>query len=177
MKTIFTCAATAALLAVTPAMATTPVISGKYIVTITKLCQMVDTYHFSSATQESIGNYLDSIATSGSSFKQSMYAATFSPTKGTVATSGFDSGGDVEIFHLTGTQNVTFGNTIAQTTNSGKVAYSNTDTTVTLGGQTYSAMFGQVKKATGIAGYVAFQGAFAGDSGNMCTEQGVIQAQ
>ena len=159
-----------------PVQAAAPTISGKYLVTITKFCQMVNTYHFSSGTQQSIGNYLDGIDTSGSNFKQTMVAATFSPTKGTVTVSGFDDGGDIEIFQFTGSESGTLGNQIAQTPNSGKSPYSNTDTTVTIGGQVLNAMYAQVSKK-GVAGYVTFQGVFANDSGDMCTEQGVAQAQ
>src|ERR1700749_3049613 len=99
MKTIFACAVVAALLSGASAMAAaTPTISGKYVVTITKVCQMVDTYHFSSGSQSNIGNYLDGINNSGSSFEQSMYAATFSPAKSSASISGFDDNGDIEIF-------------------------------------------------------------------------------
>ena len=173
MKTVLVCAAAAALLAGAPASATT-VISGKYVVTVTKFCQMVDTYHFSSA--QNIGNYLDGIDTGGSNYKQSLYAASFSPTKGNVTVSGFDNGGDVEIFQFTGSISGTQGQALAQTPNSGKSAYSNTDTTLTISGQVFNAVYGQVNK-NGIAGYVAFQGVFAADGGNMCTEQGILQAQ
>src|ERR1700741_5219689 len=91
----------AAALFCAPASAQT--ISGKYIVTLTKLCQLTATYNFSTA---GLGNnYLNGINSSGSRFKQSMYQATFSPTKGNVAISGFDNGGDLEIFQLTGSIN------------------------------------------------------------------------
>lgn len=174
MKSIFACAATAALLAAAPAMAATPAISGKYIVTITKFCQMANTYHFS--PEPGGGNYLDGIDTSGSNFKQTMVTATFSPAKGTVTVNGFDNGGDVEIFQFTGSINNTLGSQIAQTANSGKSSYSNTDTTFTIGGQVLNALYGQVNKK-GVAGFVTFQGVFPADQGNMCTEQGVAQLQ
>jgi len=173
MKMKLVLAASAALLFGAPAMAATPIISGKYIVTVTKLCQTVANYHFS--PQSGGGNYLDNITTNGSSYKQSMYATSFSPTKGTVSISGFDDGGDLEIFQLTGSINTTLGNPIAQAPNSGKVPYSNADTTITLGDQTYNVMYGQVKK--GVANYFTFQGVFASNGGNMCTEQGIAQAQ
>ena len=34
-------------------------------------------------------------------YVESIYTATFSPTKGTVTIDGFDDGGDIEIFHRT----------------------------------------------------------------------------
>ena len=37
-------------------------------------------------------------------------------------------------------------------------------------------MYAQVSKK-GVAGYVTFQGVFANDRGDMCTEQGTAQAQ
>lgn len=176
MKSVFVCAAAAAMLAGTQAAAADiPKLSGKYLVTITKFCQMVNTYHFSPADEG--GNFLDGITTSGSNFKQSMYAASFSPAKGTVTINGFDDGGDIEIFHLTGSINSTLGETISQAPNSGKVPYSNTDTTFTIGDETYNAMYGQLNKRNGIAGYVTFQGVIQNEQGTMCTEQGVLQAQ
>jgi hypothetical protein len=149
-------------------------ISGKYVVTVTKFCQMVNTYQFGSANN--VGDFVDGIDTSGSNFKQSLYAATFSPAKGTVSITGFDNGGDIEIFQFAGAQTGTLGSPIAQVPNSLKSAYSNTATTFTVGGQTFNAMYGQVSKK-GVAGYVAWQGVFASDQGNMCTEQGTAQAQ
>jgi len=174
MKSKAILAAGAALCITVPALATTPKLSGKYIVTITKFCQMVNTYHFS--PEPGGGNYLDGINTSGSNFKQSMVAASFSPTKGTVTINGLDDGGDVEIFQLTCSIISTLGEQIAQASNSGKVDYSNTDTTFTIGGQTLNALYGQVNK-NGVAGYFTFQGVFPNDGGTMCTEQGVGQAQ
>lgn len=174
MKSIFVCAATAALLPSVPAVAATPAISGKYIVTVTKLCQMVSTYHFS--PEPGGGNYLDNISSGGSAFKRSNYTASFSPAKGNVTINGFDDGGDVEIFQLTGSINTTMGNQMVQESNSNKTPYANTDTTFTIGGQSYNAMYAQVNKKN-VAGYVTFQGVFPNDGGNMCTEQGVLQAQ
>jgi hypothetical protein len=162
----------AAVLFCAPASAQT--ISGKYIVTVTKLCQLTGTYNFSTA---GLGNnYLNQINSSGSNFKQSLYQATFSPTKGNVTLSGFDNGGDLEIFDITGSVSATLGNTITQAPNSGKSTYSNTATTFTTNGQVYNAMYGQIDKK-GVAHYVAFQGVFAGDSGQECTEQGTASAQ
>jgi hypothetical protein len=162
----------AAALFCVPASAQT--ISGKYIVTVTKLCQLTGTYNFSTA---GLGNnYLNEIDSSGSSFKQSLYQATFSPTKGTATINGFDSGGDLEIFQVTGSVTATLGNVISQVPNSGKSSYSNTATTFTINGQPFNAMYGQVDKK-GVAHYVAFQGVFAGDSGQQCTEQGTASAQ
>ena len=173
MTVRFAGAALAALLASAPALAA-PVISGKYIVTITKVCQMVDTYNFASG--QGIGNYLNEINTGGSSYRQSMLLATFSPTKGTVSVNGFDDGGDIEIFQFTGSITGTEGSQIAQAPDAGsKIPYAVTDTTLTIGGQAFNALYGQVNK-NGIAGYIAFQGVFAG-TGTMCTEQAVAQAQ
>jgi hypothetical protein len=173
MKKVLFAVVAAGVLASAP-VAADPVISGKYIVTITKYCQLVGTYNF--ATTNATGDYVNAINTSGSNFKQSMLLATFSPAKGTVSIDGIDDGGDIEIFKFTGVENNQFGNPIAQTPNSGKVDYSNTATSLTISGQTYSALYGQVNKK-GAAGYVAFEGAFQNESGLLCTEQGVAQAQ
>lgn len=155
-----------------PASAQT--ISGKYIITITKLCQLTGTYNFSTV---GLGqNYVNEIESSGSNFKQSMYQATFNPTKGNVTVSGFDNGGDLEIFHITGSIVTTLGSTLTQASNSGKSSYSNTATTFTVNGQVLNAMYGQIDKK-GVAHYVTFQGVFAGDSGQECTEQGTASAQ
>ena len=162
----------AAMLLGVPASAQT--ISGKYIVTVTKLCQLTGTYNFSTA---GLGNnYLNQINSSGSSFKQSLYQATFSPTKGNVTITGFDNSGDLEIFQITGSVNATLGNTVTQTPSSQKSAYSNTATTFTIGGQPFNAMYGQIDKK-GVAHYLAFQGVFANDSGQQCTEQGTASMQ
>ena len=156
------------------ASASAQTISGKYTVTVTKLCQLTGTYNFS--TQGLGENYLNEINSSGSNFKQTLLQATFSPTKGTVNISGFDDGGDLEIFQLTGSIVSTLGSAIAETPNSGKVAYSNTATTFTIGGQSLHAVYGQIDKK-GVAHTVAFQGAFTNDSGQGCTEQGMATAQ
>ena len=162
----------AAVLFCVPASAQT--ISGKYVVTVTKLCQLTGTYNFSTA---GLGNnYVNEINSSGSTFKQSLYQATFSPSKGSVTINGFDSGGDLEIFQITGSISATLGSAITQAPNSAKNPYSNTATTFTIGTQSFNAMYGQVDKK-GVAHYFAFQGVFAGDSGEECTEQGTASAQ
>ena len=172
MKRMTLSIATAATLFCAPAAAQT--ISGKYIVTVTKFCQLTGTYNFSTA---GLGqNYVNEIESSGSNFKQSMYQATFNPTKGNVAVSGFDDGGDLEIFHITGSIVATLGSPLTQAPNSGKSPYSNTATTFTVGGQTLNALYGQVDKK-GVAHNFAFQGVFAGDSGQQCTEQGTASLQ
>ena len=162
----------AAVLFCVPASAQT--ISGKYVVTVTKLCQLTGTYNFSTA---GLGNnYVNEINSIGSNFKQSLYQATFSPSKGSVTINGFDNGGDLEIFQVTGSISATLGSAITQVPNSAKNPYSNTATTFTIGTQSFNAMYGQVDKK-GVAHYFAFQGVFANDSGQECTEQGTASAQ
>src|SRR6201999_3467338 len=67
MKRISPAALAAALFFVVPASAA-PTLSGKYIVTVTKFCQMANTYQFGSA--QNVGNFVAGIETSGSNFKQ-----------------------------------------------------------------------------------------------------------
>jgi hypothetical protein len=172
MKRISLSIAVAAACFCAPASAQT--ISGKYIITVTNFCQLTGTYNFSTA---GLGqNYLNEIESNGSNFKQSLYQGTFNPTKGSVTVSGFDDGGDLEIFHITGSIVATLGSTITQTSSSGKMSYSNTATTFTIGGQVLNAMYGQIDKK-GVAHYVTFQGVSAGDSGKECTEQGTASLQ
>src|ERR1700733_9667804 len=118
VKNILAATAAAALLLAAPAMAQTK-ISGNYLVTIHKFCQLVATYNFGSANN--VGNFVNGIDSSGSDIKMTILQANFS--KGTVTMNGLDDGGDVEIFQFTGAQSGQLGNAIAETTDSGTAPY------------------------------------------------------
>jgi hypothetical protein len=172
MKILLAATAAVTLLAAPPAMAQT--ISGKYLITINKFCQLVATYNFGSANN--VGNFVNEIESSGSNIKFTILQATFNAKKGTAAINGVDDGGDVEIFQFTGAQSGQLGNAIAETPDTGTASYSNTPTTFTINGQVLNAQYGQVS-AKGVAGLMTFQGAFTNQSGQNCAEQGTAQAQ
>ena len=174
MKSKATLAACAALCMTLPALAATPTVSGKYIVTERRLCQAVAMFNFDNVS--ATGDFVNGVDLQGGIFKNSLVLATFSPSKGTVNVSGIDEGGDSMLFQKTGTQGGTEGNAMAEAPNSGKVPYSNTDTTITINGETYHVLFGQLDK-NGIAHYFAFEGLSTNDSGEPCTSQAEASRQ
>jgi len=146
----------------------TPVISGKYIVTERRMCQAVATFSFDNTVNT--GDFVNGVNLNGGIFKNSLVLANFSPAKGKVTVDGLDEGGDAMLFAFTGAQNGQQGNVMAESANSGKVDYSNTDTTVTINGETYHVLYGQVDK-NNIAHYFAMEGVFINDSNELCSAQ------
>lgn len=173
MKSISTAAALAAISFCTAAMAA-PVISGSYIVTERRMCQANAAFNFA---QGETDNYVDQVSLQGGESGHTLLQAAFSPAKGKVTVSGFDATGDSMLFHLTGKASGTLGNPLTQKTMSGsKIAYSNTDTTLTINGTTYQVLYGQVDK-NNIAHYAAFQGVNQNDIGEACSVQGEATRQ
>jgi hypothetical protein len=166
-------AAAAAVFIGAPAAAT-PVISGKYIITIRKFCEPTFTVHNSNVTNA--GAFVDGVYLGGSSFKNTLLLATFVPAKGSASFGGFTDSGDVAMMQYTGVTNGSSGTPISESPNSGKTSYANTDTTVSFGGQVYNAFYGTVDK-NGIAHYVAYQAAYTNESGVPCSEQGELSRQ
>ena len=173
MKTFAMTAAAAALLVPFAACAT-PAISGKYIVTERRMCQAVATFSFDNTVNT--GDFVNDVNLNGGIFKNSLVLANFSPAKGNVSISGTDEGGDVMLFDKTGVQTGQQGNVIAETANSGKVAYSNTSTTVTINGETYHVLYGQIDK-NNIAHYFATEGVFTNSGNELCTAQAEASRQ
>jgi len=168
MKNYLACAASAALLLCAPAVAAAPAISGKYIVTERRMCQAVATFNFDNTVNT--GDFVNGVNLNGGIFKNSLVLANFSPAKGKVTVDGIDEGGDAMLFAFTGAQNGQQGNVMAESANSGKVDYSNTDTTVTINGEIYHVLYGQVDK-NNIAHYFAMEGVFINDGNELCSAQ------
>ena len=166
-------AAAAAVLVGTPALAT-PVISGKYILTIRRFCEPTFTVHNTNIANA--GAFIDGVYLGGSSFKNTLVLATFNPTKGSASFAGFTDSGDVAMVQYTGVTNGSSGEPITEGPSSGKISYSNTDTTVNFGGQVYNAFYGEVDK-NNIAHHVAYQAAYSNDGGLPCSEQGELSRQ
>jgi hypothetical protein len=156
-----------------PASAQT-VISGKYLVTLHKYC--IPTMTVNSGSYSGGGNYVTVVTLGGSNVENNMVLATFSPTKQNVSATGFSDDGNVMLVHYTGSVNGNSGSPFQETAVSGKSPYSNTDTTITFGGQTFNAFYGQVDKNS-IAHYLTFQGDFTDEGGDSCSEQGEASRQ
>jgi hypothetical protein len=166
-------AAVAAVFVATPALAT-PVISGKYILTIHRYCEPTFAVHNSNIADADA--FIDQVLLGGSNVNSTLALATFNPTKQSASYAGFSDSGDVALIQYTGVTNGSSGDPITEKAVSGKTAYSNTDTTVTFGGQTYNAFYGEVDK-NNIAHHVAYQAAYTSESGFPCTEQGELSRQ
>jgi len=171
MKKAF--AAAAALFVCAPAMAQ-PVISGKYIVTIHEYCQPTMTTNF--IADQSDGNIVNNVALGASSVQMTMLVIGFNSTKLTASFSGFGDESSLVIFKTTGTIVSTTGDPVGEMPGSGKVAYSNTDTTLTFGGQVFNAFYGQIDKKN-VAHYATFQGVVPGEGATQCMEQGEAALQ
>jgi hypothetical protein len=167
MKSNIVIAACAALCVAAPATAATPILSGGYIVTERDFCQPVGTFHF---VNVSTNNLVDSVTLTGGQMKFTLFQANFSPSKGKITTTGFGDGGDPIFFKTTGAQTSSQGQALGEDSQSGKVSYSNTDTTFTVDGTTFHAFYGQIDK-NGIAHTFALQGMYQADNGQPCAEQ------
>lgn len=132
-------ASVAFALGAVPANATVPVIKGKYAVTGNEVCQAVE----GSSTPGLIASFVET--------------ANFDPTTGMVAVTGAGSGGYLVVWpgDQAGYQHKTF---------SKMYSYSNTATTVTIGGITFDIVYGHLKKG------VAQSAAVSGIDGSGCVE-------
>jgi hypothetical protein len=165
-------AAAVAVLVSAPALAT-PIISGKYILTVRKFCQPTFTIHNASTNS---GAFVDQVTLGGSNISNTMSLVTFNPAKQNASFSGFTDEGDVARIQYTGVTNGSSGDPITESQESGKSAYSNSDTSVTFGTQTYNALYGGLDRNS-VAHYVAFQAAYTNGGGLPCTEQGELSRQ
>jgi hypothetical protein len=135
-----------------PALATTPVISGSYVFSTRTFCQPTialayaqDHYSQTFVT----GMTLTSPESSGFDVGQ----ARFNSSKAIVTFREVKDAGDDVLLHVKNGQQ---GQTISQKRNKGSAGYSNTGSTVTLNGATYSAAFGRL--TNGAPAYFALIG-------------------
>ncbi len=149
---LFAAAAVATLLAVAPAVAATPVISGKYVYASSTFCQPTIQIEYAQDTNgQTFVNGLN--LTEPEDTAHEVGLASFDPTTLTVTFSGKkDHGSNVLLQTSGGLQ----GSMIAEKTESGSGSYSNTATTVTLSGATYNATYG--KSSKGVVEYFALVG-------------------
>jgi surface antigen len=127
--------AAAAALIITPAWATTPKISGKYVVNYNEICQQNDPdIQFASQGQTNTETLL----------------ANFNSTSGTVKLSGSVTYGPLVGSYVA----------LATTPMSENTTYSNTATTVTIGSTTFNVLYGPLKN--GIAQSAVFSGVSSG---------------
>jgi hypothetical protein len=131
-------ASAAALLLAMPASAAVPKLSGNYMVDYNEICQ---------------ANTNNGSATSGETHSEAL-TVNFDPTSGTATLSGFDVNGALVV-----SGGVTAG--YATTPMSGSGPYSNTKTTITLGGATFNIFYGPSKK--GIVQSAVFNGISSGN--------------
>lgn len=173
MKNLSVLAAAAALAVAAPAAAATT-ISGKYIITIHEYC--IPTMSVNSGAYSGGGNYVTGLTLGGSTVENAMVLADFNPSKQSFTVSGFTDAGNVMLMQYTGSVNGNSGSPFSESPASGKIGYANTDTTITVNGQTFNAIYGQIKK-NGIAHYLAFQGVFTDQNNASCSEQGEAARQ
>jgi len=150
-----------------PAHADTPQLSGTYAVTITTLCQA----QFStSLVGGQSNNAVESIDTHNSGkIETGMGIATFSG--GQISGSSLGGKGDLTVIENNGAfQGDQFG--IASESGSVSGAYSNTSSTLTFGGVTYNAAYGNI--VNNVANYVTF---LFVDTTKDCIEQGIAVHQ
>jgi hypothetical protein len=150
-----TIASAIALLWCIPAIAATPVVSGKYVFASWSVCQPDLTVTNSTGGDQGVqsldfffgnNNPGDTHYTSGT--------LTFDPTAGTAKAQGFQDGGTVLfLLHNSGSNE---GQPFSEVPISGTMSYSNTANSFTLSGVTYHAFYGKV--AGGIADFVEIMG-------------------
>jgi len=134
MRKVILLAAAAALFAA-PALATTPVISGKYIVNYNEICQQNDAHiQFAGQGQTNAETLLANFDTANATVKLTG-SVTYAPLVGNYIAP-------------------------ATTTVSQSLAYSNTATTVTIGSTTFNALYGPLKN--GVAQSAVFSGISSG---------------
>ena len=169
MSKIYMAALAAALLS-SAADATTPVLSGNYTVSYRRMCQPTLNVDFNGSGLVDATNL-----SSSSDSQQTILSADFNPKKGKVKITGFQDAGTVFLLQTTGSQNTNQGDPLNEQAQSDTNSYSNTDTTFTVGGEAYNAIYGQIDKK-GVAHTVIFLGVTNHD-GAACSEQGEITLQ
>jgi hypothetical protein len=172
-----TFAASAALaLSCASAMAATPILKGTYNETLRHYCQPTLIEDSILIDNNSI-KVVDQLDYSSSSFDNLLLTAVFSPTKGKVTLSGFVDSGTTQMLEFTGAGSGTTGVVLAESPFSMTAAYSMTATTITIGGETYNALYGAIDK-NGVAHTLALQGMAATQDGtSQCSWQGEATLQ
>lgn len=160
-------AALAAVLLSSASAAATPIVSGAYTVIARNVCQQRLTADFNgSGTVDAL-----SLSTGDVPSAQTLLAVTFNPNKGKVTFAGFQDEGSGFLLQSTGSKGGTQGTPLTETPTSGSTSYSNTDTTITIGGNVYNAVYGQVDK-NGIAHTAALMRLYTnGNPPDTCSEQ------
>ena len=159
-----------------PAIAA-PIISGTYNVVMHSYCQPVLTANFAPVGNDFFVDGLDkSNSDAGDAFHQELVAATFNAAKGKVTFNGFSDTGSVYLLQFSGSRSGTIGTALSETPHSGSAGYSNTDTTLTLGGSTSNTLYGQIDK-NGIAHSFVFMRLSGGQGGTSCSTQGEATRQ
>jgi hypothetical protein len=150
-------AAAAALLGfTTPALATAPILSGAYILTINSTCQPTLTADF---TDVNGAPRTDALSLSSEEVAQQLYSVEFNPSTRKVRTTG----GYIDLMSpflltKTGSQSGTTGTApVEYSATIGAQRYSNTATSLKFGGLEFHAIYGQVD-SSGIAHVVSLIG-------------------
>lgn len=166
-------AAFAALVLSCASAAATPILSGAYTLTARDFCQqrliadynvsgMVDALNFSNGDVPSA---------------QTLLTVKFTPSKSKAMFAGFLDEGTSLLLQATGSQNNNEGTLLNEQSQSGSASYSNTDTTVTINGRTFNAIYGQIDK-NGVAHTMSYMGLYTnGDPPDTCSEQGEATRQ
>jgi len=147
-----------AFLFVQTAQAAAPILSGSYAVTLTDTCQAA----IGTMTNPRTGNVeaLETFTTG--KLSQTVGTLTFDPATQTAQLSATMIKGSLLIV-----RGIPGGSHMATSTESGSTAYSNTDSTLVIESQTYSAAYGNI--VAGVAQYVTF----VGSKSPQCVERGV----
>jgi hypothetical protein len=149
----FVTVAGVAMLACSQAMAAAaPTISGSYVFSHRTFCQPTITVDY--ATDQNGQTFVNGLnLTSSSDTEFSTGLAKFDSSTQTVSYKGVNDSGSTVLLQLSsGLQ----GDVFAEKKTSGSTAYSNTNSTVTLNGTTYTATYGKATKS--VVGYMVLVG-------------------
>jgi hypothetical protein len=157
-----------------PANAQTEV-SGKYLITYRVYCIPTATFNVEPG---SVGGYVNDVnlGVNNAALQFNMVLADFNAAKLKVSFTGFNEAGNVMLTQITGAYPSNSGSPFQESAATGKTGYSTTPTSLTIGNQTFHALFGQVDKNS-VANYITFQGIFADQNGDSCSEQGEAARQ
>lgn len=154
--------------------AATPILSGAYTVIAHTFCQQKLVADFAAASGDpQNGIFVDALSLTNSDVPsvQTLLSATFNPNKSKITYAGFQDEGSSLLLQSTGLRGGTLGNPLTETPTSGSISYSNTSTTMTIGGNVYNAVYGQIDK-NGVAHTVAFMRQYTdGNPPDACSEQ------
>jgi hypothetical protein len=173
--TIAALAATACMQAA-PASAQTEV-SGKYLITYRVYCIPTATFNVE-PYPGLVGGYVNDVnlGVNNAALQFNMVLADFNAAKLKVSFTGFNEAGNVMLTQITGAYPSNSGSPFQESAATGKTSYSTTATSLTIGNQTFHALFGQVDKNS-VASYITFQGLFDDQNGDSCSEQGEAARQ